>query len=142
MKMTLKIKKLHIDAIIPTRANLTDAGLDLYSLNDLVILKNSRAMIETGIAIEIPSGHYGRVAPRSGLALNHGIDVFAGVVDSSYRGQINVILYNSDTSDFQVSKGDRIAQLIIETHHNFPIEIVDELGDTNRGASGFGSTGV
>lgn len=140
--MTLKIKKLHIDAIIPTRANLTDAGLDLYALNDLVILKGSRAMVETGIAIEIPEGHYGRVAPRSGLALNHGIDVFAGVVDSSYRGQINVILYNSDTSDFEISKGDRIAQLIIENHHNFPIEIVDELSDSNRGASGFGSTGA
>lgn len=139
--MNIKVKKLREDAIIPTRANSTDAGLDLYSTQDLIVLKNSRAMIETGISLEIPEGYYGRIAPRSGLAWKHGIDMFAGVVDSSYRGPINVILYNSCVNDFKITKGDRIAQLIIEKHYNFPIEVVEELSDTNRGSGGFGSTG-
>ena len=139
--MNIKVKKLSEDAIIPTRANSTDAGLDLYSTQDLIVLKKTRAMIRTNISLEIPEGYYGRIAPRSGLAWKHGIDVFAGVVDSSYRGPINVILYNSCANDFKISKGDRIAQLIIEKHYNFPIEVVEELSDTNRGSGGFGSTG-
>ena len=100
-------------------------------------------MVKTDLALEIPEGYYGRMAPRSGLALKNGIDVFAGVVDSSYRGSINAILYNSDlTNDFRITKGDRIAQIIIEKHYNFPLEIVDTLSDTSRGSGGFGSTGI
>jgi dUTP pyrophosphatase len=138
----LKIKFLSESATCPSRANITDAGLDLCAAEDLVIMGQSRAMIKTDLAFEIPEGYYGRVAPRSGLALKNGIDVFAGVVDSSYRGPINVILYNSDKADFQLSKGDRIAQIIIEKHYNFPLEIVNDLSDTNRGSGGFGSTGI
>lgn len=137
----LKVKLLSDNAFCPTRSNKTDAGLDLYASQDMTILTQSRAMIKTDLALEIPEGYYGRVAPRSGLALKHGIDVFAGVVDSSYRGSINVILYNSDDLDFQISKGDRIAQLIIEKHYNFPVEIVENLSDSDRGSGGFGSTG-
>ena len=139
--MVIKVKILNELAKCPFRANPSDAGMDLYSIQDLVILPHSRGMVETGISLEIPDGYYGRIAPRSGLALKNGIDVFAGVVDSSYRGPINVILYNSDIADFKVAKGDRVAQLIIEKHYNFNIEVVEDLGDTDRGFNGFGSTG-
>lgn len=139
----LKIKFLSESAILPSRANISDAGLDLYAAEDVIIYAQNRAMVKTDLALEIPEGYYGRVAPRSGLALKNGIDVFAGVVDSSYRGPINAILYNSDlTHDFYIKKGDRIAQIIFEKHYNFPLEIVDSLSDTNRGSGGFGSTGI
>lgn len=138
----LKIKKLNDNAIIPTRGHETDAGLDLYALKDYEIFPRNRYLIQTGISLEIPEGYYGRVAPRSGLAVKHGIDVFAGVVDSSYRGELMVLLYNSNEIEtFIIKEGDRIAQLIIEKHYNFPIEIVDTLSDTSRGSGGFGSTG-
>lgn len=139
----LKVKFLSESATTPKRSNVTDAGLDLCAAEDVIIYAQNRAMIKTDLALEIPEGYYGRMAPRSGLALKNGIDVFAGVVDSSYRGPINAILYNSDlTHDFYIKKGDRIAQIIIEKHYNFPLEIVDTLSDTSRGSGGFGSTGI
>lgn len=92
--------------------------------------------------MEIPEGYYGRIAPRSGLAHNHGIDVLAGVVDSSYRGEIRIVLYNTDKEEpFQVRSGDRIAQIIFEKHYDFEFIEVDDLSKTNRGEGGFGSTG-
>jgi len=138
----LKIKLLEQDALVPIRGFETDAGLDLYSLKDYELYPRNRMLIRTGISLEIPEGYYGRVAPRSGLAVKHGIDVFAGVIDSSYRGELMVLLYNSNEIEtFIIKKGDRVAQLIIEKHYNFPIEIVDSLSDTSRGSGGFGSTG-
>jgi dUTP pyrophosphatase len=125
------------------RANPTDAGADLAASEDKTIPPLSRSTIRTGLAVEIPEGYYGRIAPRSGLAHNHGIDVLAGVVDSSYRGEIRVVLYNTDKEEpFQVGAGDRIAQLIIEKHYNFEFVEVEDLSQTDRGASGFGSTGT
>lgn len=138
----IKAKRLNDKAKIPTRAHMNDAGLDLCSTEKLVILPQTRKIIKTGIALEIPEGYYGRVAPRSGLAANNGIDVFAGVIDCSYRGEICVILYNSDKNVLIVNEGDRIAQLIIEKYYNFPVEEVSDLSDTARGSGGFGSTGV
>jgi dUTP pyrophosphatase len=143
IKTHIKIKKLNDKAKIPTRSHMTDAGMDLCSVEKLIILPQTRSIISTAISVEIPEGYYGRVAPRSGLAAKHGIDVFAGVVDSSYRGEVKVILYNSDKQNpFLVNEGDRIAQLIIEKHYNFPVEEVSDLSDTSRGSGGFGSTGV
>lgn len=138
----IKVKRLDGKAKIPTRAHMNDAGMDLCSTEKLVILPQTRKIIKTGIALQIPEGYYGRVAPRSGLAANHGIDVFAGVIDCSYRGEICVILYNSDKNVLIVNEGDRIAQLIIEKYYNFPVEEVSDLSDTARGSGGFGSTGV
>jgi dUTP pyrophosphatase len=139
----IKVKKLDGKAKVPTRAHMNDAGMDLCSTEKLVILPHTRSIISTGICIEIPEGYYGRVAPRSGLAAKNGIDVFAGVVDSSYRGEIKVILYNSDKQHpFIINEGDRIAQLIIEKHYNFLVEEYSDLSDTARGSGGFGSTGV
>lgn len=140
--MILKIKKLDPNAIIPTRANPTDAGADLYALEDVKISPSSRALVKTGISLEVPESYYARIAPRSGLAYKNGIDVLAGVVDSSYRGEVGVILLNTDTQKvFNIRAGDRIAQLIIEAHYNMTIKEVDSLSDTTRGDGGFGSTG-
>lgn len=139
--MQIKIKKTHILATTPTRANSTDAGADLYSIEDCSIPPMERLVVNTGVCVEIPEGYYGRIAPRSGLAAKRGVDVLAGVVDSSYRGELKVVLFNSDKQmPFYIEAGDRIAQLIIEDHFNFDF-VDDDLSDTKRGEGGFGSTG-
>jgi dUTP pyrophosphatase len=141
--MIIKINKTNPEAKIPKRANPTDAGADLFSLDKHIIQPLERKIISTGITLDIPEGYYGRIAPRSGLAVKNGVDVLAGVVDSSYRGEIKVVLYNSDKGNtFFIEPGDRIAQIIIEKHYNFEfLEVVEELSQTNRGEGGFGSTG-
>jgi dUTP pyrophosphatase len=141
--MKIKVKKLDSNAKVPVRANATDAGADLYSVENTSIPPLSRKLISTGISVEIPEGYYGRVAPRSGLAFKNGIDVLAGVIDSSYRGSVGVILFNTDTDKaFEVKIGDRIAQLIVEAHYNMAFQEYDELSNSDRGSGGFGSTGV
>lgn len=138
----MKIKLLDKNAKIPFRANKTDAGADLCSIENYKIKPLERKAISTGISVKIPDGYYGRIAPRSGLAYKNGIDVLAGVIDSDYTGEIKVILFNTDKEkSFEINKGDRIAQLIIEDHFNFDFEVVDELVDTERGDKGFGSSG-
>ena len=112
--ISVYIKKIEESAIIPTRATDSDAGYDLYSTNDGVVPARGRKVVSTGIAIAIPPGYYGRVAPRSGLAVKRGIDVLAGVVDSGYRGVVGVVLQNLSDEDFPFKKGDRVAQLILE----------------------------
>lgn len=137
----MKIKLLYKNAKTPTRAHDTDAGADLYSVESLGIPPLERKAVETGICIKVPEGYYGRIAPRSGLALKNGIDVLAGVIDSSYTGQIKVILYNTDKDNYHfIESGDKIAQLIIEKHYNFDFELVEELEQTDRGNKGFGSS--
>lgn len=149
----LKFKRLHTDAIIPTRANPLDAGVDIYALEDVVIpetktrhwqgFKTSigQARIHTGIAVEIPPGHYGKVSSRSGLAFKQGIFSFDGTIDSLYRGEVGVLLYNTTDKPYQVCKGDRVAQLIVVPCAILePVEVAD-LSDTERGISGFGSSG-
>jgi dUTP pyrophosphatase len=139
----VKVKLLDPKAKKPIRAKMNDAGLDLCSIENIALLPKTRKLIKTGISLEIPEGYYGRIAPRSGLAVKNGIDVFAGVVDSSYRGEICVVLYNSDKDiPFFISEGDRIAQIIIEKYYNFPFEVVSDLSESERGSGGFGSTGV
>ncbi len=143
--MVFKFFKGHPDARTPTRAADGDAGYDLSSVEDVVVKAKSQAMISTGIKLEIPNDHYGRVAPRSGLAAKHSIDVLAGVIDSTFRGYVKVILYNHGSTDFEVKKGDRIAQLIFERISTPILQEVfseNELSDTSRGSGGFGSTGV
>ena len=128
------------DAKLPRRATATSAGLDLYSAEDVEVMPQSRLVVSTGLKVAIPAGHYGRVAPRSSLALKE-VDVMAGVVDSDYRGIVGVVLFNNATEPFVVARGDRIAQLIVEKISILePIQIVS-LGDTARGQGGFGSTG-
>jgi deoxyuridine 5'-triphosphate nucleotidohydrolase len=141
MVENLNFKKLHPNAILPTRGSSNAAGLDLYSIEDVVIGVGDRKGIRTGISAEIPPGFYGRVAPRSGLAINYGIDVLGGVIDSDYRGEIICLLINHGDSSKTFKHGDRIAQLIIEAIINPEPRWVNELTETSRKEKGFGSTG-
>ncbi|OMJ89317.1 hypothetical protein SteCoe_8520 [Stentor coeruleus] len=138
----LAIKRLSAKAILPTRGSVHAAGLDLYASEGMIVSKNSRALVKTGLSLAIPPFHYGRIAPRSGLALNSGIDVGAGVIDSDYRGELCVLLFNFGENDFIVSEGMRIAQLIIEKILMPTVVEVDDLSSTERGGEGFGSTGT
>lgn len=139
--LTIEIKKLHDDSHAPSRNSAGDAGYDLYAIGHDVIKAGERQLVSTGISISIPRGYYGRVAPRSGLALRDGIDVLAGVIDAGYRGEVGVILINFGDKNFAFRKGDRIAQLIIEKCHEVEWQEVDELNGTARGDGGFGSSG-
>ena len=138
--MNLLVKKLDADAKIPSRATEGSAGYDISSAEDVTIAAKSRAGVSTGISIRVPKNTYGRIAPRSGLAVKHGIDVLAGVVDFDYTGEVKVILYNTSDEDYFVKKGDRIAQLILERIETPEVEVVLELSETSR-TGGFGSTG-
>ena len=139
--LRLLIKKLDDEAIVPTKANHNDAGFDLYSVIDTVIDPDSREVVKTGISMAIPEGHAGLIWPRSGMAVKQGVDVFAGVVDSGYRGEVMVCLYNSSSSPVEISKGDRIAQMLIQPVPLVRIAEVSNLDDTSRGGGGFGSSG-
>uniref|UniRef100_A0A061S310 Deoxyuridine 5'-triphosphate nucleotidohydrolase n=1 Tax=Tetraselmis sp. GSL018 TaxID=582737 RepID=A0A061S310_9CHLO len=139
---SLRVKRIHENAVLPKRGSAGAAGYDLVSVADEVVPARGRAKISTGLSIAIPSGTYARIAPRSGLAWKHGIDTGAGVVDEDYRGEIQVILFNLSDTDFQVKAGDRIAQLILERICTPVVEDTDDLDETARGSGGFGSTGV
>tara|TARA_R110000796_G_scaffold232637_3_gene351064 strand:+ start:2171 stop:2596 length:426 start_codon:yes stop_codon:yes gene_type:complete len=139
----IPIKKLKENAKIPTRAHSGDAGYDLYSTEGLVLLPGERHLFKTGIALAIPKGYYGRIAPRSGLAFRQGIDVLAGVIDPSYREEIGVLLINLSESRVEIKSGDRIAQMIFESCAEPMLFEVDEFMDaeeTER-VGGFGSSG-
>lgn len=163
--MEIKLKKLHPLAIVPTK-NKGDAGYDLYATEDYILQPLERKLFKTGWAISIPEGYYGRIAPRSGLAYKNGIDVMAGVIDSTYRNDIGVILinlnaHNSQSADsgsildimmrqsnpssvptpYPIKCGDKIAQIIIEKCHDVDLLESDTLDETDRGLNGFGSSG-
>ncbi len=140
--IVLKVKKLSDKATLPQRGSEGSAGLDLYASQPEVILPWAGHLVKTEIAIATPAGTYGRVAPRSGLAVKHQIHVGAGVIDSDYTGEIKVLLINNSNTEFRVAKGDRVAQLIIEKYEHCPIQEVSDLDNTTRGQNGFGSTGV
>lgn len=141
----LRVKKIHPDAELPSRATIGSAGYDLTSVESHVILPGHRAVVSTGLVLEIPENTYGRVAPRSGLAVKHGIQVGAGVIDSDYRGEVKVVLFNHDVNKtFVIKPGYRIAQLILEKIEIPNVEEIvdDDIEKTTRGGSGFGSTGI
>ena len=142
--MTLRVRRLHDSAVIPRRAYPGDAGLDLHSVDDLVLGPGERAAVGTGIAVEIPAGHAGLVLPRSGLAARYGIALVnaPGLIDAGYRGEVRVLLLNTDRADaFAIAAGDRIAQLVIVRVEAPDVAEVGELADSERGAGGFGSSG-
>lgn len=142
--MTFKIQILQEGAIIPQRAYPTDSGMDLHCVNDFILLVNERKLVKTGIAIEIPTGYEMQIRPRSGLALNQGITVLnsPGTIDSSYRGEIGVILINHDNEPHNFKAGDKIAQMVISKVELVDFIEVDALNKTDRGEGGYGSTGV
>ena len=142
--MTLRFRRLSAAARPPAQAHEGDAGYDLHAAEAVTIGPGERASVATGIAVAIPAGQAGLVVPRSGLAARHGISVVnaPGLIDSGYRGELRVLLLNTDRSEpFSVEPGDRIAQLVLVNVGTPELEEVAELDETARGAGGFGSTG-
>jgi dUTP pyrophosphatase len=142
--MKLRFARLAEGARPPSRAHEDDAGYDLHAVAAATIGPGERASVGTGIAVEIPAGHAGFVVPRSGLALKHGISVVnaPGIVDAGYRGELRVLLLNTDReATFEVEPGDRIAQLLIVPVAAPELAETEQLGETGRGAGGFGSSG-
>ena len=137
----LRFKKLDQRAVLPQRGSALAAGLDIFSIEDVEIPPRQRATARTGLAVAIPAGFYGRVAPRSGLAAKKGLDVLSGVIDSDYRGEVLCLLYNTSEEIINLPAGSKICQLIIEQIITPDAVWATELDDTARGASGFGSTG-
>jgi dUTP pyrophosphatase len=141
----VSIKRLHPDARIPSMAYAGDAGLDLSSVERLVLRPGRRSMVGTGLAVAIPAGHAGFVQPRSGLAADHGIAVVnsPGLIDAGYRGELRVVLLNTDPErDFTIEVGDRIAQLVVLALPRIELVEVDELPGSERAERGFGSSAV
>ncbi|HET9479030.1 MAG TPA: dUTP diphosphatase, partial [Pyrinomonadaceae bacterium] len=137
----LRFKQLDPKATLPVRGSSFAAGLDICSVEDLVIEPYQRTTARTGLAVAIPHGFYGRVAPRSGLAAKHGLDVLAGVIDSDYRGELCCVLYNTGDAAINLPAGSKICQLIVEKIITPQATWVNDLDETARGAGGFGSTG-
>lgn len=138
----LQVVLLSEHATAPARGSPLAAGFDLAAAAACVVPPRGRAVVKTGLQVRVPAGCYGRVAPRSGLAVKKGIDVGAGVVDADYRGEVGVVLFNFGEEEFKVSVGDRVAQLVLEKISTVGVQLVEKLDETERGAGGFGSTGV
>ena len=141
----IPIKRLDPDLPLPERAHRGDAGVDLHSAEDLVIAPGERALVKTGIALALPLGTVGLIHPRSGLAAKHGLTIVnaPGTVDADYRGELMVCLLNTDKdTPFEITRGMRIAQLVVQRVELPDFVEVDELDETVRGTGGYGSTGV
>lgn len=136
----VSITKLNKSAIVPTRGSMKAAGYDLYTTEFHILKPGERRLFKTGLSMAIPSGMYGRIAPRSGLALKNGIDVLAGVIDEDYRGEIGVVLINLGQEDKNITVGDKIAQIIFEFYNEVDFSEESALNETSRGSGGYGST--
>jgi dUTP pyrophosphatase len=137
----IKIKRLREDAILPRYAHFGDAGMDVFSCENLIIPAKERRIVSTGIAAEFPSGYVALVWDKSGLASNFGLKTLGGVIDSSYRGEYKIIILNTSSEDYEVKKGEKIAQILIQPVESCEIEEVTELEESSRGEGRFGSTG-
>ena len=126
---------------IPSYAHTGDAGLDIYSLENIVLKPGERHHFNTGFALDFPPGYVALIWDKSGLSSRHGLTNFGGVIEYTYRGEYGVVLYNAGNEDYSIKKGDKIAQLLIQKIETAEIEEVEKLSDSPRGESGFGSTG-
>lgn len=138
----VKFKKINPEAKIPSYAHEDDAGLDVFSCEDVTLMQGERKIISTGISSEIPSGYAALIWDKSGLAGNKGIKTMAGVIDSGYRGEWRIVLLNTSIENYEIRKGDKIAQALIQPVEKAEIEISEELTDSARNEGGFGSTGI
>lgn len=136
----LRFKRLDPRAVLPKRGSRLAAGLDVCSIEEITLGPHERVLARTGLAVAIPEGFYGRVAPRSGLAVKIGLDVLAGVIDSDYRGELCCVLYNTSYAEMSLPAGSKICQLIVEQIITPEAEWATDLDETARGAGGFGST--
>jgi dUTP pyrophosphatase len=134
------VQLLNENANVPTKAHRTDAGFDLYSTEEININPKQRSTIKTGVSFEMPKDIAGLVWPRSGLSVKKGIDVLAGVIDSGYRGEVMVCLYNTSEEVVEIKRGDRIAQIIFQEVPIVSLQLRESLGSSQRGSNGFGST--
>ncbi len=139
--ININAKRLKDNAILPKYAHDGDAGMDLYSTERYTVKQGERVLISTGIAMELPEGYFASIRGKSGLALNYGIAILGGVIEWTYRGEYKVIVLNTGDKDFEISPGDKIAQVVISPVASAEVFEVKELGDTSRGEGGFGSTG-
>lgn len=142
--MKLLVEKINKKAIIPFQSHEGDAGMDLFSVEEVILKPMERKLIHTGIKIQLPKNTEAQIRPRSGLALKNGITVLntPGTIDEGYRGEIGIILINLGTEEFKVEEGMKIAQMVIKPTLSLEVEEVIELTETSRGEGGFGSTGV
>ncbi len=139
--MNLKIKKIYPDAQMPTYGRVGDAGMDLYSYEEKELMPGERYTFKIGVAVEIPAGYVMLIWDRSGLPIKHGLTTLAGVIDSNFRGEIGVCLLNTSQEKYQVKKGDRIAQFLIQKVESLEIIEVNELSITDRGENWQASSG-
>ena len=139
-KVKIKIKKLNPNAIIPKYSHVGDAGMDLFSVEDFILKPKHRVLIKTGLSIELPKGYVALVWDKSGIALK-GIKTMGGVIEHTYRGEYKIILVNLSSENYEIKKGQKIAQLLIQKIETAEVEEVNELSETIRGTGGFGSTG-
>lgn len=140
--MKIKISRTNPNAKIPAYAKNGDAGMDFYSLENLILKPGARRLVTTGIKMEIPEGYAGLIWDKSGLAINNGLKVIGGVIDSGYRGEIKVGLINLGEKIFEIKHGDKIAQMLIQKTEKVELFETEILSETERGESGFGSTGL
>jgi len=139
--MNIKIKRINPEAKLPEYAHNGDAGMDLFSVIDAKIRPKHRLAVPTGIEIEIPNGYVGLVWDKSGISLKEGIKTMAGVIDSSYRGEIKIVVINLGSKVFKITKGMKIAQMLIQPIITAKIKEAGNLAESKRGRKGFGSTG-
>lgn len=139
--LKVRIKKIDSNAIIPQYSSEDAAGLDFFSNEDYEFQVGETHIIKTGIQMEIPKGYAGLIWDRSGLSSKHSVEKMAGVIDSDYRGEIGIVLHNQSKKSYKISKGDKVAQMLIQKVERVLIKEVDELSETPRGTGGFGSTG-
>lgn len=137
----IKVKKFHPEAKIPSYAHQGDAGMDLYSVEDLIIKAGERKIVHTGIGMEYPEGYCTLIWDKSGMAGNSGIKVMGGVFEPVYKGEYKIILLNTTKQEFHIKKGQKIAQILVQPIIKAEIQEVQELTESTRGEKGFGSTG-
>ena len=142
--LRLPVRVLAADLPLPTYARDDDAGLDLHAATDVALAPGARVLVPTGLALAIPPGYAGFVLPRSGLALRHGVTLLntPGLIDAGYRGEVQVLLVNLGDTPVKLSRGDRIAQLVVQRVERVTLTPVSELPPSTRGTGGFGSTGT
>ncbi len=141
MSSQLRVRRLTEESFLPKRGTPYAAGLDLFSPVDTVVPPNERLLVKLDISIELEDGTFGHILPRSSLSLKNGIHIGAGVIDSDYRGNVGVLLFNLSQEPFHVKRGDRIAQLVVKKYEVVEPQEIFESSSTERGSGGFGSTG-
>ena len=137
----VKVKKLKENAVVPRYAHDGDAGMDLFAAEDYIVGAGERVLVSTGIAMELPEGYWANIRGKSGLAWKKGICILGGVIEHGYRGEYGVVVLNTSSEEFVINKGDKVAQVVVAPVATAEVEVVDELGESERGSGGFGSTG-